>query len=116
MRGTSSFWLNILAGMALAAAAIIPARAQDPDDLKRGVARISLINGEVSVQRGDSGEFVAASVNAPLLTNDRISTAPNSRAEVQFDSGNILRSAAMPRSVFRRSNPADIRWQWGGEL
>ena len=91
MRGTSSFWLNILAGMALAAAAIIPARAQDPDDLKRGVARISLINGEVSVQRGDSGEFVAASVNAPLLTNDRISTAPNSRAEVQFDSGNILR-------------------------
>ena len=91
MRRTSLFWLNTLAGVALVAAVITPARAQDPDDLKRGVARISLINGEVSVQRGDSGEWVAASVNAPVLTNDRISTAPNSRAEVQFDSGNILR-------------------------
>ncbi|MBV9506057.1 MAG: hypothetical protein JO323_13735 [Acidobacteriia bacterium] len=66
-------------------------RAQEPDDLRRGVARISMANGEVSVQRGDSGEWVAAAVNAPLLTNDRISSGPDSRAEIQFDSGNILR-------------------------
>jgi hypothetical protein len=77
--------------VALVAAGIIPARAQDPDDARRGVARISLVNGEVSVQRGDSGEWVAAAVNAPVLTGDRISTGPNSRAEVQFDSGNMLR-------------------------
>ena len=30
-------------------------------------------------------------VNAPLLTADQIATGPNSRAEVQFDSANMLR-------------------------
>src|SRR5208283_567523 len=68
-----------------------PVRAQDPDDLKRGVARISLMNGEVSVRRGDSGDWVAGVVNAPLLTADQILTGPNSRAEIQFDSANMLR-------------------------
>jgi Family of unknown function (DUF6600)/FecR protein len=75
----------------LSAGLLTPARAQDPDDMQRGVARISLMNGEVSVRRGDSGDWVAGVINAPLLTDDRISTAPNSRAEVQFDSSNILR-------------------------
>src|SRR6185369_5390209 len=68
-----------------------PARAQDPDDMQRGVARISLMNGDVSVRRGDSGEWVAGVINAPLLADDRIATGPNSRTEVQFDAGNILR-------------------------
>jgi FecR protein len=63
----------------------------DPEDMKRGVARISLINGDVSVRRGDSGEWVAAVINAPLLTDDRVASGPNSRAEVQFDGSNILR-------------------------
>jgi len=73
------------------ASATTPARAQDPDDLKRGVARISLINGDVSVRRGDSGEWVAGVINAPLLTDDRIATGANSRSEVEFDSSNVLR-------------------------
>ena len=81
-----------LTGVALLSAGILtPVRAQDPDDLKRGVARISLLNGEVSVRRGDSADWVAGVVNAPLLTADQIATGPNSRAEVQFDSANMLR-------------------------
>ena len=68
-----------------------PAHAQEGDDQQRGVARISLMNGEVSVRRGDAAEWVAGVVNAPLMTDDRISTAPNSRAEVQFDSANLIR-------------------------
>jgi hypothetical protein len=84
-------WLALAGATLLLAGAVRPLRAQDPDDLKRGVARISLINGEVSVRRGDAGEWVAGVINAPLLTGDSISTAPNSRAEVQFDSANILR-------------------------
>ncbi len=69
-----------------------PVRAQaDPDDVKRGVARISLIDGDVSVRRGDSGEWVAGVINAPLMTDDHIATGTNSRAEVQFDAGNVLR-------------------------
>ncbi len=81
-----------LTGAALLSAGMFtPVRAQDPDDLKRGVARISLMNGEVSVRRGDSGDWVAGVINAPLLTADQIATGPNSRAEVQFDSANMLR-------------------------
>lgn len=75
----------------LSVGAFLPARAQDPDDQKRGVARISLMNGDVSVRRGDSGEWVAGIINAPLLSDDRIATGPNSRAEIQFDASNILR-------------------------
>ena len=76
------------------AGSLTPARAQDPDDLKRGVARISLINGDVSVRRGDSGEWVAGVINAPLLTDDRVATGPNSRAEIQFDANNVFRLGA----------------------
>ena len=76
----------------LSAGTYTPARAQaDPDDVKRGVARISLMDGDVSVRRGDSGDWVAGVINAPLLTDDRVATGPNSRAEVQFDAANALR-------------------------
>jgi len=84
-------FLALTGAALLSAGVLIPVRAQDPDDLKRGVARISLMNGEVSVRRGDSADWVAGVVNAPLLTADQISTGPNSRAEVQFDSANMLR-------------------------
>ena len=56
-----------------------------------GVARVSLISGNVSMQRGDSGDWVAVTVNTPLLTGDTISTGPNSRAAVQLDYANVLR-------------------------
>src|SRR5450755_1550286 len=75
-------FLVLTGAMLLAAGAAIPARAQDSEDLRRGVARISLMEGEVSVRRGDSGEWVAAVINAPLLTDDRIASGQNSRAEV----------------------------------
>jgi hypothetical protein len=78
----------------LLAGLCVPARAQDPDDLKRGVGRISLMNGQVSVQRGDSAEWVAGVVNAPLIAGDRVATAENSRAEVQFDASNMFRLGA----------------------
>ena len=65
-----------------------PAPEEDPS---RGVARISLINGEVSVRRGDSGDVVAAALNAPLMGQDRVLTSSSSRAEVQFNHANILR-------------------------
>ena len=84
------FWV-VTGAVVWMAGLAMPARAQDPDDLKRGVARISLINGDVSVRRGDSGEWVAGVVNAPLLTDDRIATGANSREEVEFDSSNVLR-------------------------
>jgi hypothetical protein len=68
------------------------ARAQQTQtQTSPGVARVSLMKGSVSMQRGDSGEWVAVTVNTPLLTGDTISTGPNSRAEVQLDYANVLR-------------------------
>src|SRR5271165_4899134 len=60
-------------------------------DISPGVARISLIKGDVSTQRGDSGDWAAAALNQPMVNSDKVSTGVNSRAEVQLDSGNILR-------------------------
>lgn len=67
---------------------------QDTGAPERGVARVSIVNGEVSVRRGDSGDWVAAVVNAPVMVEDRVSTGANSRAEVQFDSANLIRIGA----------------------
>ena len=60
----------------------------------RGVARVSLINGDVSVRRGDSGDLIAAAVNAALVAPDRVLTGPLSRTELQLDAANRLRVAA----------------------
>src|SRR6476619_3685859 len=95
MKRASIQYFRFLGAALLVLGSIAPVRAQDvqePDDLRRGVARISLINGEVSVRRGDSGEWVAAAVNAPLMTEDRVATGPNSRVEIQFDAANVLRA------------------------
>src|SRR5467141_1811655 len=56
-----------------------------------GVARVSVIQGDVSVQRGDTGDWSAAALNQPLVAGDRISTGDRSRAELQLDHSNILR-------------------------
>jgi hypothetical protein len=47
----------------------------------------------VSVRRGDSGDWVAAAINAPLLAGDSVSVAANGRAEVQLDNANFIRIA-----------------------
>jgi hypothetical protein len=61
------------------------------DAPEHGVARISLIDGDVSVRRGDSGEWVAAAVNGPLVVGDSLVTGAGARAEIQFDYANMLR-------------------------
>jgi Family of unknown function (DUF6600)/FecR protein len=57
------------------------------------VARVSLTKGDVSVQRGDSGDWVAASINAPVVRGDSVASGDNARAELQLDFANILRLA-----------------------
>lgn len=68
-----------------------PEEGSEPPEAGRGVIRISLINGDVSVLRGDAGEWVAAAVNAPLVTADHVATGNGSRAELQLDYANFLR-------------------------
>ena len=75
-----------------------PPQVQGQDDpadaAEHGVGRLSLINGSVSVTRGDSGESIPANINEPLLTTDRVITGQGSRAEIQFDPGSMIRLAA----------------------
>jgi hypothetical protein len=56
-----------------------------------GVARVSLIHGDVSTQRGDSGDWSAAALNQPVMSGDKISTGDNARTELQLDFANIVR-------------------------
>ncbi len=64
---------------------------EEPAKTDQGVGRISMIHGEVSTQRGDSGDWSAAVLNQPVLNGDKVSTAAGGRAEVQLDFANILR-------------------------
>ncbi len=59
-----------------------------------GVANVSVANGYVTIVRGDSGQQVAASINAPLVPGDYIATGDDSDAEVQFDGISMLRLAS----------------------
>jgi len=56
-----------------------------------GVARMSLVEGDVSTQRGDNGQWVAATQNTPIAPDDRISTGDKSRAEIELNGSNVLR-------------------------
>ena len=62
-----------------------------PAEVKEGVGRISMTHGDVSTQRGDSGDWSAATLNQPVMNGDKVSTGPNARAEVQLDFANVLR-------------------------
>jgi len=64
---------------------------EGPAKVDQGVGRISMIHGEVSTQRGDSGTWSAAVLNQPVVNGDKVSTAAGGRAEVQLDYANILR-------------------------
>ena len=64
-----------------------------PDQPGQAVARLSVINGDASVRRGDSGEWVAAVLNAPLMAGDSVSVAPGGSAELQLDYADFVRIA-----------------------
>lgn len=99
----TTVWKALIGGMILAGLAM--AADEEPG---RGVARVSLLNGDVSVRRGDSGDWVAAAVNAPLVVEDTLATGVNSRAEVQFDWANLIRVA--PESEIRLAELDNLRY------
>jgi len=64
---------------------------EGPAKTDQGVGRVSMIHGDVSTQRGDSGTWSAAVLNQPVVNGDKVSTGPGGRAEVQLDYANIIR-------------------------
>jgi len=57
-----------------------PGEAAPVDEPGRAVARLGILNGDASIRRGDSTDWVAAAVNAPLMSGDQISVAAGGRA------------------------------------
>ncbi|MFI5095391.1 MAG: DUF6600 domain-containing protein [Candidatus Acidiferrales bacterium] len=80
---------------------------------KNGVARISLIHGDVSTQRGDSNGWSAAAINAPVLAGDRVSTGDKARTEVQLDYANMLRLAEHSQANVTSLTRSQIQIQLG---
>ena len=98
--------MRYLVVVVIAGALAMPCWAQDSGDApEHGVARISLLKGDVTVRRGDSGELVAAELNAPLVARDHVLTDEDSRAEVQLDWANFVRIAS--NSEIRMAELAD---------
>src|SRR5258708_36168401 len=85
-------------------------------DISPGVARISLIEGDVSVQRGDTGDWAAAALNQPLVGGDRISTGDGSQAELQLEHSNILRLGNNAQAKIATVQRAQIQVQVGQGL
>ncbi len=77
------------------------------------VARISLIHGDVSTQRGDSGDWSAAQLNAPVMGGDRVSTGDKARAELQLDYANILRLSEHTQANITTLTRSQIQIQLG---
>jgi hypothetical protein len=79
-------------------------------------ARVSFIHGDVTTQRGDTGEWVAATLNTPVLAGDKLSTGTDSRAELQLDNANILRIADNSTANIASFSPTHIQLQVGKGL
>lgn len=104
----------IAVGIALLLAGA-PVIAQSEQDDARyitsaGVARISLIKGDVTHQRGDSQDWEAADINLPLAEGDRIAVGDDSRAEIQLYGDNYIRLASHSELKTTRLTSADARF------
>jgi hypothetical protein len=115
---TLSFIKRTTAGALAATSALalvlcaVPALADDqaaPDDGTgdAGVARLSVLNGNVDLKRADSGDTVAAVVNAPVSAGDYVTTHEDSRVEVDYGFGSVVRVAPDTQLRFTRLDPGD---------
>ncbi|MGH9481826.1 MAG: DUF6600 domain-containing protein, partial [Terriglobales bacterium] len=96
---------------ALAAAVV----AQSPPVSDAGVARLSVVEGSVSTQRGSGSDWTAAAVNAPMLGGDSVATS-DGRAEVQLDFANLIRLDGNAQATIAGLTRSQIQIQVGQGL
>jgi flagellar biosynthesis GTPase FlhF len=82
-------WLFLLA-VVLGMASFVATRAAADDEPEQDppgrVARLSYVNGQVSFSPSGTDDWVAAVVNRPITTGDKLWTDQNSRAELHIGS------------------------------
>src|SRR3981081_1506525 len=86
-----TFVLAVVLALGLTALAGAQEAPSGPAQGDAGAARVSFIHGDLSTQHSDSSDWVAATLNTPVVNGDRISTGKRSRAEIQLDHANVLR-------------------------
>ncbi|MGH9841151.1 MAG: DUF6600 domain-containing protein, partial [Blastocatellia bacterium] len=84
--------LGLIVTSLVALCVFVNARAQAQDRVTR-IARISLIEGEVSYQRANDSkkDWFEATPNLPLDESDQLYTGANGRAEIQLSGRNVVR-------------------------
>ncbi len=100
------FTLTLLVFLAL------PTGRADEDDDETpasSVARLSLVRGDVSLQRGDSGDWVSTVVNTPLIIGDTLATDDDSRAEAELDDAHVLRLDGNTQVKIANLTPSNIQ-------
>ncbi len=85
-----------------------PAPGNPNSDPPSRVARIQYISGEVSMQPGGVNDWVAASMNRPLTTSDRVWTDKNSRVELNVGTG-FLRMNSESSLTFTNVNDSTVQ-------
>jgi FecR protein len=89
---------------------------EQAEETKQGVARISMMHGDVSTQRGDSGDWSAAALNAPVVSGDKVSTGDDARAELQLDFANLMRLGPKTQANVANFTKQNIQIQMGQGL
>jgi hypothetical protein len=101
----------LAAGLAFAAPGAARADGDAAANNGVGVARISALEGSVTLQRGDSATATAAVINAPVLGADYVTTAQGARAEIQFDAATAVRLGEGVQLRFTHIDTADRQLQ-----
>src|SRR5271170_6546361 len=82
--------LASMLGIALAVTFLVPSRAAaDDDDPPTRVARLSHTDGAVSFNPAGTDDWVAAVINRPMTTGDKLWSDNDSRAELHIGSASL---------------------------
>jgi len=82
-------FVKIFGWMSIAGALLLFPPYSEADSL--GAMRVNLVQGDVQVKIADTGEWVPASVNMPLVEGDELWVPEGSRAALQTTKGDYIR-------------------------
>ena len=83
---TNTLWIVLGVAFVCAGAAVAQGAVVDPPDR---VARLSYVEGAVSLAPAAAEQWVDAELNRPLTSGDRVWVDAGSRAELQIDTATI---------------------------
>jgi hypothetical protein len=95
----------LILGLSIVVALVLPAiSTADTDDPPTRVARLAYLEGSISFQPGGTEEWVAAPLNRPVTTGDKLWSDRASRAELQLDGSALRLSSNTSVSILNLSD------------